>query len=1238
MKRFTHISLILVMLMHVPVFAQTTQGSLSGLLRDATGAAIVGANVVVKNIATGEEFRSKSSEQGAFAFPSIQPGRYSITIELTGFKRTEVPEVIVEVGTPAKVDLTLEVGAVTEEVTVTGGAQEVINSTSPVLSNTINTRQVKDLPLPSRNPLDLARLQAGIAVVGTSTRTASVGGLRGAATNVTQDGINAMDNFLKTDSFFAISAPSLNATSEFSVTVGTVGSDAGRGVAQVRIITPSGTNQFHGSMFYQHRNDALNANTFFNNATGTEKERQRQHFFGFSLSGPVWIPKLYDGRNSSFWFFSYEGFREPFSVTRNRTVLTEQARRGLFRYVGANGQLQSVNLLTIGNASSLNALTMAQLNAMPLPNNDLIGDGLNTAGARFNVAGNDTNDKFTIRFDQDLFESESLGSHKLEFVLHRAEFLLSPDTFNTLESPFPGGIDIEQNSTRTLATAAIHSTFGARATNEVRFGHQRAPVGFLRVAPPDRPFFLDLGSVSDFDNRNMSQGRNTLVYHFQDNFSFIKGAHTFRAGSEVQSITAITFNDAGIHPTVVIGSNSANPTGILNNEFPNLPAGATGTAIANRGRAIFTDITGFLGSASRTFNITSPDSGFVPGATRSRVFKQREVSFYFQDEWRVKRNLTLSYGTRWEFLGVPTLPDGLGIQVTNYEDVFGISGPGNLFNPGTLKGSPSATLDFVSGKTGRGLYKNDWNNLAPFIGFAYSPRFKSGPLHAIFGSEGKSAIRGGYSISYLRDGFSVISGALGTGTTNPGLIQTAANNVPVGVVSDSGVAVETPAFRIPITSAENFQINSNNGLWTIDPNLRTPYVQQWSFGIEREIAEKTAIEARYVANHAIKLYRANDFNEINIFENGFLQEFLNAQKNLALNGGTSFAPTGAGRVPLPIFSALFTGLAASSGFASSGFINNLNQNNIGALASTLAFSPTYAANRTRLAPNFFVANPNANFARVLQNSSFSNYHSLQLEVRRRFSHGFQMQANYTFSKALTDSNGGSTNLESFRTLRNLGLDKARSDLDQTHRFIGNFVYDLPFGTGHRYLNSVAAPLRKALEGWTLGGIINWQTRPPFYITSNRSTFNSFNPASNPAQLIGISFEEFKKNMGIFRHPAGVFFVNPELLNIVTDPVTGKLVSATLKEGLLGAPAPGTFGNFPINSINGPKFFQADFSLVKRTYFSERGNVEFRMTLLNAFNHPSFIYNGDNFDDATFGLINSQSGTERIIHFAVQINW
>ncbi|MDX2041722.1 MAG: carboxypeptidase-like regulatory domain-containing protein [Acidobacteriota bacterium] len=1240
------------MLLGSMALAQVSRSSLTGLVNDPNGAAVSGAKVVAKNIETGEEYQTTTTTQGAYTFASIAPGLYSVKVEATGFKRLEAQGITIEIAIPATLNLTLQVGEVSEAVVVSAEAQEMLNTTSATLTKVISTRQVQDLPLTGRNPLDLIRLSAGISVTGDDARGASVGGLRGSATNVTQDGINAMDNFVKTSSFFAISAPSLNSTDEFSISVGTNGSESGRGVAQVRMVTKTGTNDFHGTLFWQHRNDALNANTFFNNLSGVARQKIRQNFFGGTIGGPIRLPKkafgpaAYDGRDKSHFFFSYEGFREPFSVTRNRTVLTEQARQGIYRYTDASGATQSLNIFSIGNRQGANPLVANLLKDIPLPNNTELGDGLNTAGYRYNANGSGPNDKYVGRFDQQLLQNSEIGSHRLEFVYNYAKFLLTPDTFNGLDAPFLGGTNAIQSSKRTLVTAAIHSTFGSRMTNEVRVGHQRAPVGFIRESNPSQPFVV-FPTITTPNNTFMSQGRNTMVYQYIDNFSLVAGAHSWRFGGDFQSITAATFNDAGINPTINIGTNAANPDGILNSQFPNLPAGATGVGIADRGRAIYRILTGLLGSSSATFNVTSPTSGFVPGATRDRTFKQRMVSLYAQDSWRVRRNFTFGYGVRWEFQGVPFESKGVAIQpVGGLDGVYGVSGRDNLFNPGVRRGPAATVIDFVNGTTGKKLYQDDWNNFAPFLSIAWSPNFEGGPLRWLFGAEGKTSFRGGYSISYLQEGFTVVSNALGVGTTNPGLIQTAANNVPTGVLTGAGVPLVTPTFGIPTTDAANFAINNNNGIYAFDQNLRTPYVQQWSFGIGRQLGNATALEVRYVGNHAVKLFRGVNYNEVNIFENGFLNEFLNAQKNLTANGGGSFAPGAAGTVPLPTLSTLFAGLSAANGFSNATLINNLTNNNVGAMAFTLANSPVYRANRANLtfngqpSPNFFLANPNASFAQGLTNGSFSNYNSLQVELNRRMAKGLSGGFSYTFSKAITDSAGqgnSQSTLESYRTFRDIRLDRSRSSFDQTHRVVGQYIYELPVGSGRKWLNSIPV-LSKALEGWQVGNIISWQTGTPITVYSGRSTFNQFNPGLNPVQLSGISFEEYRKNTGIFKTSSGVFFVNPNLLNVTTN-TRGQATGATIKPGFFESPAPGTFGNFPRNAMVGPSFSQWDFSLIKRTKLTETANVEFRTTFYNAFNQANFVF-GDigAFDAANFGRITGQRGSPRVIHFILQINF
>jgi hypothetical protein len=1200
MRKFTKILLVglAILLAQAAIFAQTT-GSLTGTVTDPTGALVPGATVTLVNNATRAERSAVTSSTGIFDFQALTPGNYTVSVEASGFKTAVARNIVVNVASASSVIIPLEVGLAGESVTVTA-AQETINTTSPTLSNTISTRQVADLPLPTRNPLELAGLQSGIAVVGNNVRGSSISGLRQTTTNVTQDGINAMDNFVKTSSLFAISTPSLNSTAEMTISTGTIGSDQGRGVGQVTLVTKGGTNQFSGGLFYMNRNDYLQANSFFNNSAGltaageevSPRPRQNQHFFGFDIGGPVHflnfgegVPAHWSGKDKAHFFFAYEGFRDNFSATRTRTVFTPEARQGIFRYnrtcpvapdpidPNCSGGVQTVNLLAIGTNNALNPITMALIGLSPLPNNTTVGDGFNTSGFRYNVSGVSNNDKYVVRYDHQMVKDTRLGSHKLEFVYNYFKNILSPDTFNGLEAPYPGLVNSTQGGPRTLVTGALVSNFGSSITNVFRVGKQWAPVGFLLERDPTEPFVSLPGMTSVYAGGGFqSQGRDTQVWQISDNVSWSRGNHLIKFGGDYQQIFANTFNDAGINPFISLGTPSHNTGGINDSSFPG--STATNRALA---RSIYASITGNLSSASATVNATSATSGFVLGATRLRLFRQRDLALYVQDQWRARSNLTINAGVRWDYMGVPTIPNGLAIQLTDHRHIFGVSGFGNLFNPNAPAGAAPAigTLDFVSGETGKGLYNNDWNNFAPFFGFAWSPNYSSGIGRVLFGEAGKSSIRGGYSISYIRDGFTVISNAMGVGTTNPGLIASTAVNTPTGVLTPAGVPLPTPVFGIPTTDRANNLINSSNSLWAIDPDLKTPYVQQWSFGYEREIFPNTAFEVRYSANHAVKLYRAVDFNEVNIFENGFLNEFKNAQGNLAahqaagcgqpMQPACNFRNQGLpGQVNLPIYSAFFGG-PASGFFGNATFLSHLGTNSVGSTAATLAFNDAFRANRENPAngipANFFVANPNSLASRLLGNDSMSNYHSMQVELRRRFSGGLMFQADYTFSKAMTDApdaagNLSQSTLENFRTFRDKKLDYTRSRDDQTHRFVVNGIYDLPFGRGRRYADNANGFVNQVIGGWTIGAIGAWSTNPPFFITSGRTTFNATAAGTAatglPAQLLGMTFEEFKRNVGIFRTPGGIFWFNPDLLNITTN-AAGRVTQSTLKDNLIGSP-------------------------------------------------------------------------------------
>src|SRR5262245_43833074 len=1221
---------LLTMLAVGTAYAQST-GSISGLVQDPTGASIPKARVTARNLATNARLETTASESGTFEFPAAALGAYEITVEAPGFKRAVVSDVVVNVSLIASVVIKMEVGAASESITVVGEAQQTINTVSAELKNVVDRRQILDLPLPTRNPIDLARLQAGVATPsGANARTAAINGLRGNLTNLTQDGVNIQDNFIRNDALFSQASATVENTGEFSVAIGTINADSGSGAVQVKFVTPAGGNEFHGSVFEFHRNDNLNANSFFNNQSETERPIQIQNRFGFNAGGPLYIPKIYNGRNRTFIFGVYEGFREPRQVTRNRTVWTPEARQGDFRYL-VGSEVRSVNLLQVApNIKTINPVTQQLLGETPQPNNFDVGDGLNTGGFRYLAKGFSNSDRSTVRVDQKL--TDRWGQHKLEVVMNRHKFLDDPDTFNNQEAPFPGGIDRFIDFRRFILSTAVHSVINSRIFNEFRFGFITAPVGFLRKAPDPRGFYLPLAIGTSPQNTGQDSTRDSPVYAFLDNFSYVKGTHSMKMGFEARSVSAKETSEAGVVKTINLGANTVNSDGLLNSMFP---GGVSNTVFGNA-RSHYHTLVGLLNNAGQTFNVVNPsqDKSYTPNAGFYRFERYRELSLYFSDQWRWRTNFTWNLGLRYELVGVPDiLSRNALLPESGVDSLFGISGSGNLFKPGTTPGKAVNNLVLGASTNGKPFHNLDKNNFAPFAGFAYQPNFESGFGRWLFG-KGQSSFRCGFAISYTREGFNTTTAILGA---NQGLQQRVTTPPLPGVITAAGVPVTAPAFTLPRTDVDLYQLTSGaGGFATYDPNFRSPYVQQWSFGFERELPSRLAFEIRYVGNHALKLPRAIDLNEVNIFENGFLQEFLNAQRNLQINGGASFAPGAAGTVPAPVFSTLFAGLPASQGFASTAFINNLNTGSAGALAFTLANSTTFLNNRRNLPANFFLANPNLNFARVTANGASSSYNALQMEVRRRFSSGLFLQANYTFSKALTDSETIAGN-DPYRTIRNVGLDRHRANFDITHTFNANWLYDLPIGPGRRLLNTRVPVVSQLLEGWQIQGLISWHTAPYKSILSARNTVNQFG-GDNTATPIGDAVGAVRNSIVIFRTPQGVFWINPNLLSVSLNPATGLASSATLAPGLFTHPGAGQLGTMGFNLFKSPRFFQTDFSVLKRTKILEKTNLEFRAEFFNFFNNTNFSASGSvNFESTQFGRI-TNTFDPRIIQLAMRFNW
>lgn len=1228
MKSLTrHIAIAIAISLLLPVagvLAQSSTTRVYGTVKDATGAVIAGAKITLIENASGRVMKSTTtSDEGTFVFPDISPGSYTVIAEQTGFKKAEVKDIKVDVGIPATVNLDLEQGAIGETVTVTAGdSQSVINSESAELANVVSKRQIVDLPLNGRNPMQLAGLQAGVAGNG-GNRTAAINGQRGTFSNITWDGVNVNDNFVRTDSLFNTAAPNVEGVSEFSITTQNGDSSGGLGVAQIKLVTPRGTNQYHGSVFEFHRNNVFDSNTFFNNAAGRfkagdaevvqgkknigderlPKPKLIQNQFGYNVGGP--IPFIL--KNKLFFYTWFEGTRIRSDAQQLRTVLNATARQGVFTYRRAdNQQLATVNLLQLAGRgadpkiASLIALT-------PTPNDTGAGDGLNTGGFRFNI-GNPTNsESYGFRIDYELTQN-----HRFEAIWNTFNFSFPNDTFNDIGSVFPGLIGGGQDSKRPRGSYAWHWTISNNLTNELRGGFFNTNPNFFNNEPFADGFRIGFPITTSPVQNFLPQGRVTKDMDFHDNASWVKGRHLVRFGGNLRVLRTDNFNDVGIIPQYNLGFNaSGNPNPLSTGQFPGGIAATDFTNATN----ILALLGGYVNTATATFNAADRSSGFVLGSTRFREIDYKALGTYVNDSWRYRPNLSINVGLRHELITVPTEIKGLALLPLD-NTIAGLR-------------NPLAQLDYAGGDTGRQFFDDDYNNFAPNISFAWDP-FK----------DGKTSVRAGYSISYVID--NNITAVQSVFNGNSGLSQGVTVSNISGTVSGNGIVpIPTPTFAVPRTQAQNIALSATANLDAIDPNLATPYVQQWTFSIEREIMRNTAVEVRYVGNRGTKLSRAYDINQPDIFNNGFYDDFLKAQQNLILARAAgrpasgAFNPAVAGSQQLSVFPRL-----GSGGFLTNAtVISNLDTGQVGELVNfylaNRAAALTPGVNGATVNAGFFTPNPNANQIWLIGNNSYSTYHALQMELRRRLSNGLYFQTNYTYSKALTDFEGSQSNFQALLDNSEGGraLDKKRANFDVTHIAKANFIYELPFGRGRQFLNFDDGFGNSVLDGifggWQLGGILEWRSGRPISIVSGRGTINRAASSGNNTVNTSLNVGELQRNTGLFHDAQGrpVIF-NPSLIG-----ADGRAAATAFQN-----PVAGRFGNLALTPVDGPGFFNLDLNVLKNFRITERVGFTFRAEAFNVLNNTNFLVaEAQNINSTTFGRI-TNTFAPRILQMSLKLNF
>ncbi len=1208
--RAASVVLLLSLIASLDIFGQTTNGRFVVTVKDQSGAVIAGATVSVTNEGTKQTITGATTDNGIFTTSLLPVGNYSIAVEADGFTKSVIESLSLNVGQEYGVTATLQVGGASDVITVSGG-EALLQTTNAEVRNTVNARQTQELPLITRSPLALVQLQAGVNGRLANTNT-TINGQRASTTVVTQDGINIQDNFIRANAIdFSPNNPTVAGVGEATIITSNATADVG-GSSAVRFVTPAGTEEFHGEVFWFHRNKVLNANSFFNNAAGIARPPFIRNQFGFQLGGPVGIPGGPRIKNL-FFFATFEGIRQRQQASLITTVLTPDARQGIFTYIDNAGARRSINLLALRNIS-IDPTIAAFIARVPNRSNlTTVGDGLNTTGLQVVRSAPFDRDTSAYRVDYN-----PTAKHHLEFIYRRAgETIGRTDLDTTFNNP----IIVNNVGPTNFGAAAWVWNVSPRFSNEIRFGANfTAP--FFNVNRTQQPsFFLAGLPFTNPDVTFLPQGRDTQIITIIDNASLQLGAHSLRFGAQLDWLKVRPVNEAGTVPTLSLSQQSlgagGNPAALTATLFP----GGINAIQLQTANSFLTLYSGAIGGLSRTFNVNAarPAAGFDPTAPQTRDLRLNQLGAYINDQWRIRPNLTINAGLRYDYV--------TPLSEANAFALLPVLGAGQTADQALL--NPNGIVNFASR-----FWRPDRNNFAPNVSVAWDIKGLGQP----------TVLRGGYSIAYVND--EAIRAADNSVLTNPGLSTTLAPTL--GQIQAAGPRLSNaaglintlltpPPFNVPYSYASQFAITTNTAFGSPDRNLQTPFYQQWNVSLEREVLRDTVVTARYIGNRSANLIRAVDLNQLDVINNGFAADVARARSNgflaLAATGvfNPAFNPSLPGSQPLTVFPSL-----ASGGLLTNQTIRNLIQTGeAGSLAGI------YITNRLT-GTVVFQPNRNALATNILNNSGFSNYHALQVEFRRRFARSiagdFLVQANYTYSKTLTNTAGtGQTRFEALLDNAQPSLENSRAPFDIPHIFKVNGIYELPFGQG-KTLDPGSGFLRRLVGGFQVGFFFEVGSGPPFGIYSRRGTINRVTAGTrgdlNTVDTT-LTRRELQRLVGIYRAPQGLFFIDPRVINF-----DGRAVQPDGQSPFNGQvffnPPPGRAGSLQRFILNGPTRYNLDLNIVKRTPISERVNTELRFEFFNALNSPIFNIGDQNVNATNFGRVTTTFNGPRNIQVAFKL--
>ena len=1272
--------------------AQTINATLGGTVSDASGALIPGVTISATNIATGIVMTTLSNEAGAYNFASIQSGNYKVSAELSGFQIQTYANVTLGVSQQVRLNFTLQVGAVSQSVEVNIAADNLIATSSSSVGSVLPDSKIKDLPLIDRNVLGLVTTQPGVQLGGMAggdlQAPAIFAGTRGTNVNTSRDGVSVNDTRHNDSGGFAVTYTSPDLVEEVRVIVAAADAELGRGGGQVQMATRAGTNQFHGSLFYNNRNSALDASNWFNNFNAVPKNYYNRNQFGGRFGGPMI-------KNKTFFFGLYDGQRFIARDTVVGNVLTGPARQGIFRYFpgvqssnatsnnpavdlqgnpvaprGATGPLTPFNVFNRdSNRPTYDPSGWVQmaLSRMPLPNDFTVGDGLNTAGIRWtrhrrdldDVTGSSPNinrDQFNVRLDH------NFNANNKVFFTGTREW----DISDTQIAPWPGGYGGVIKRRPMVFTASAVSTLSPSIVNEFRFGYRKQTLisqsGFERPDSTGPEAFKTLPVRNGitfipkpitftenfiFGGFNGTRGNEAPRWSFNDSLSWTHGHHAFKVGGELGITTALGYTNQQVYPYAEFGAGGVAITGIDGTAAPGLQA-ADQTAARN----LLADLSGSVNDIIQAFVISGPtnpqfldvskagSTPAVPSAEKMflRDWRQKDFSAFFKDDWKITPNITLNVGVRYDYYGVAYDNFGLtAAPVGGSAALFGISGRdfSAQWNPGATGGSLT-TLQLVgknSPHSDQTLWKNDYNNFGPAIGVSWSLPW--------WGKD-KTVFRAGYGVNY--NGIYDISMLHNNQFATPGT-----GTIPQ-YTQGAYLSLANLSLPIPLTAKplEPVGLTDRSQSWSgYDSNYVTPYIQSFNVSLTRDITPKLNVEARYIGSKGTKLYGGIPLNNVNIFETGILDAF-----NATRAGNDA-----------PLFNQLLNGLSINAGQTVNGSSVTgsaaLRQNattrqylangNVGALADYINRTPTGTGSNggllrnARLPENFVVVNPQFRQVNLITNSANSTYHSMVLVLNRRFANGFTNQTSFTWSKNLgeQDEEGNVTYLNP----RNRSLNKQLLGYDRRWDLRSNGIWQLPFGPGQKLLGDAPGWISRLVERWQFGAIFSLSAGAPLTITAPVSTIieptGTAQPFNTPV-VVG----DFPKSIGHVTKVANgvVYFdglgqvIDPAKGNVTTlqslqDQVSNRAITDSSGRILLQSPQPGQLGTLGLKWVQGPGNLGLDMNLTKRVKISEGREFEMRLDASNILNHPNFAAPTAanlSINSVSFGRITTATGARSFV--------